>query len=55
MAPFRLKLTQEEVALPNGRTVLLDIVDSVEEAVERLRPKLTGIAGQRLHPRTAAG
>ena len=26
MAPFRLKLTQEKVLLPNGRTVELDIV-----------------------------
>ena len=26
MAPFRLKLTQEKVRLPNGRTVELDIV-----------------------------
>jgi ADP-ribose pyrophosphatase len=26
MAPFRLKMSQEQVTLPNGRTVVLDIV-----------------------------
>jgi anti-sigma B factor antagonist len=41
--------------LVSGFTQLFETVDSVEEAVERLRPKPAGSPGERLHPRGGAG
>lgn len=41
--------------LVSGFTQLFDVAESVADAVERLRPKLTGNPGDRLHPRRSAG
>lgn len=41
--------------LVSGFTQLFDVADSVEDAVERLRPKPPGEGGQRLHVRGSAG
>jgi anti-sigma B factor antagonist len=41
--------------LVSGFTQLFDVADSVEDAVERLRPKPAGGRGERLHLRGSTG
>lgn len=41
--------------LVSGFTQLFDVADTMDEAVERLRPKLAGEPGERLHARRTAG
>ena len=41
--------------LVSGFSQLFDVADSVEEAVEKLRPKPAGAPADRLHPRGSAG
>ncbi len=41
--------------LVSGFTQLFDVADSVEDAVERLRPKPAGERGERLHLRGSTG
>jgi anti-sigma B factor antagonist len=41
--------------LVSGFSELFDVVETTEEAVERLRPKLAGGVADRLHPRGSAG
>jgi len=41
--------------LVSGFTQLFDVLETVEEAVERLRPNPAGSLGDRLHPRRSAG
>jgi len=39
----------------SGFSQLLDVAENLEDAVARLKPQLTGSAGERLHRRGAAG
>ena len=39
----------------SGFSQLLDVAKSIEDATARLKPRLAGSTGERLHPRGAAG
>jgi anti-sigma B factor antagonist len=39
----------------SGFSQLLDIAENIEDATARLKPRLAGSSGERLHPRGAAG